>query len=103
MFGSRKKKEHATPAEDTPELRLAAAGEKVAECEQRLKEHDSGIASWAAGHGLHFDDEGAVSSWHPDRVEEFKRLNEKRNEAWHQFQASLAGFARAKQETMAIA
>jgi hypothetical protein len=102
MFG-RKKKEHATPAEDTPELRLSAAEVKVDECQQRLKEHDSGIANWAAGHGLHFDGEGAVASWHPDRVQEFKQLNEARNKVWNEFQKALEEFARAKEETQVTA
>jgi hypothetical protein len=102
MFG-RKRKEHATPAEDTPELRLAAAEAKVTECEKLLKEHDNGIADWAAGHGLRFDDSGAVASWHPDRVAEFTQLNEKRNEAWHQFQAALGEFARVKEEMGVVA
>lgn len=76
---------------------LKAATAKVEECNQQLVAADNEIASWARRHDLHFDDAGAVASWPPERIQEFKVLNFNRNELWNEFQAALGAFAQLKE------
>lgn len=74
---------------------LKAAETRVSECNQRLLEKDNEIAQWACTHRLHFDGQGAVASWPPERIAEFKVLN--RNQLWNEFQAALKQYAELKE------
>lgn len=80
---------------------LKAAETKVEQCNQRLIAADKEIASWAMKHDLHFDGEGAIASWPPQQIEEFKVLNFRRNEVWNEFQSSLAAYAELKERAQA--
>lgn len=76
--------------------RLEVAESRVVECQKRLAACDEEIVRWAATHNIVFDLSGAVTTWHPNRVEEFILLNHKRSSAWNEFQAALSTFAELK-------